>query len=83
MRKEVERAGNGIAGEDCMSLHQKKNTKIEGEYVTYNTDTADTSCIIMQVVKVDTTQKHFRSLDTARAIHAELTELFKLLDEKA
>lgn len=65
-----------------MSLTKKEHTKIEGEYVTYNTDTADTSCIIMQVQSGYLTQNIFCSLDTARAIHAELTELFKLLDEK-
>lgn len=58
-----------------------KYVNIEGEYVSY--DTKEDEDRLMEINDGDSIgDSIFCSLDTARAIHAELTELFKLLDEK-
>jgi len=60
-----------------MSLTKYVNVNIKGEYINYDSEEVED-----RLVEINDGDSIFCSLDTARAIHAELTELFKLLDEK-
>ena len=65
-----------------MSLTKKEHTRIDGEYVKYSTERSGSRCVDIDVKTELRYESISCSLPEARAIHAELTELFKLLDEK-